>query len=679
MSSPDALVAAAAVIEPVQSDLHQLAEGESAPVLREALTLALERREVDSATNLALALLSKGETVSRDVVERLYPDVVDDRAGNVLIATHPERLAIFEALFTSRRLDRYQLALAAALFVHLGHDPSPTLIGLLRRLARNRAGWVGERWAAAAALRVNDPQVNAMFGLDAARPEAPAAIIAGLDDEPTFESLREERSPVVAAGFTARRSASKVGRNETCPCGSGKKYKKCCAKRDGGRSSFSPVAGLTMRDYRSRLHEFLDADALRAQHPADLATLPWPELSLEQLDAIFVVFVECERLSLAELVLERICAFEEVSDDERDNVRAFLVEFAHDWGHEDLVARHVPLFLDASKVPAHVHLGQAIRHPDREVLELLEAECRRYVVDGERPPHDVVYELLSSHPALGVLLTRGSLDVGYVEEGWQLLRELEWARDKLDAAPNDPYWVVWEGMLGEHRLARAGEAEKEALRAELERMRAQAEDARSEAHVLLRDLGNHEAELAELEARAIDAEALAEERASNIDLEEQARQARAARVLRSKIRELEARIREGQVERTELRRRVRETTSEPAELPSDGSPARQAPDSPDGMEAHGVRIPRWSDRAVSSIAKLPRHVASAAVAMAGALGAGRPEAWRQAKRLEGFEGFCSARLGIHHRLLFWTETDGELRVDDVVSREGLDRALAARR
>jgi len=26
-----------------------------------------------------------------------------------------------------------------------------------------------------------------------------------------------------------RRSAAKVGRNEPCPCGSGKKYKKCCA------------------------------------------------------------------------------------------------------------------------------------------------------------------------------------------------------------------------------------------------------------------------------------------------------------------------------------------------------------------------------------------------------------------------------------------------------------------
>ena len=33
----------------------------------------------------------------------------------------------------------------------------------------------------------------------------------------------EDRSPV-------KREGDKVGRNDPCPCGSGKKYKKCCGK-----------------------------------------------------------------------------------------------------------------------------------------------------------------------------------------------------------------------------------------------------------------------------------------------------------------------------------------------------------------------------------------------------------------------------------------------------------------
>jgi preprotein translocase subunit SecA len=31
-------------------------------------------------------------------------------------------------------------------------------------------------------------------------------------------------------GKTVKREGKKVGRNEPCPCGSGKKYKKCCGR-----------------------------------------------------------------------------------------------------------------------------------------------------------------------------------------------------------------------------------------------------------------------------------------------------------------------------------------------------------------------------------------------------------------------------------------------------------------
>ena len=32
------------------------------------------------------------------------------------------------------------------------------------------------------------------------------------------------------ASVTVKRSAPKVGRNDPCPCGSGKKYKQCCGR-----------------------------------------------------------------------------------------------------------------------------------------------------------------------------------------------------------------------------------------------------------------------------------------------------------------------------------------------------------------------------------------------------------------------------------------------------------------
>jgi preprotein translocase subunit SecA len=37
-------------------------------------------------------------------------------------------------------------------------------------------------------------------------------------------------------GVTVRREGKKVGRNDPCPCGSGKKYKKCCLPREEVRA-----------------------------------------------------------------------------------------------------------------------------------------------------------------------------------------------------------------------------------------------------------------------------------------------------------------------------------------------------------------------------------------------------------------------------------------------------------
>lgn len=46
----------------------------------------------------------------------------------------------------------------------------------------------------------------------------------------------EEKQAAITRAYkdskTVRRSAPKVGRNDPCPCGSGKKYKHCCMKKD---------------------------------------------------------------------------------------------------------------------------------------------------------------------------------------------------------------------------------------------------------------------------------------------------------------------------------------------------------------------------------------------------------------------------------------------------------------
>jgi preprotein translocase subunit SecA len=66
-------------------------------------------------------------------------------------------------------------------------------------------------------LSFNDPAA-APSALDASRSAAPSGT----------GPRRESQGGVDAAVKTVRRTAEKVGRNDPCPCGSGKKYKKCC-------------------------------------------------------------------------------------------------------------------------------------------------------------------------------------------------------------------------------------------------------------------------------------------------------------------------------------------------------------------------------------------------------------------------------------------------------------------
>jgi preprotein translocase subunit SecA len=54
----------------------------------------------------------------------------------------------------------------------------------------------------------------------------PAAVSA--PSEETAEGLPGEVQGQPVSKSPLRREAPKVGRNDTCPCGSGKKYKKCC-------------------------------------------------------------------------------------------------------------------------------------------------------------------------------------------------------------------------------------------------------------------------------------------------------------------------------------------------------------------------------------------------------------------------------------------------------------------
>jgi preprotein translocase subunit SecA len=81
-------------------------------------------------------------------------------------------------------------------------------------------------------LRTREEVVEKIFWVQVSREEE----MERLEVEPqpaqpqkmVFNLGEEYEQP--AASHTPAKSGKNIGRNEPCPCGSGKKYKKCCGK-----------------------------------------------------------------------------------------------------------------------------------------------------------------------------------------------------------------------------------------------------------------------------------------------------------------------------------------------------------------------------------------------------------------------------------------------------------------
>ena len=76
---------------------------------------------------------------------------------------------------------------------------------------------------------IDENVVNRFFMVRIVRRDTPLRVpLQAKKDE--VKSLTDSRPGQVGKPSTVKRSSKKVGRNDPCPCGSGKKYKRCCGK-----------------------------------------------------------------------------------------------------------------------------------------------------------------------------------------------------------------------------------------------------------------------------------------------------------------------------------------------------------------------------------------------------------------------------------------------------------------
>jgi hypothetical protein len=658
----------------------------------EALERALERRDVHAATILAMATGVAGGRIPAPLVVRLAPDV--DHIGYLLPLAglvEGDRLAALLDLVATDRLswEREAMLLYAAVRLLDGAEPPARLIARLRSLLREPLSPQAALIADMSVATLDHPEVNAVAG-ERARAAGKmvnqgksGAALWQLFDGPTVDALPVEAEEVFS-GFTVVRSEPKVGRNDPCPCGSGRKYKKCCA----GKEQAAPVP-------RSLVEQFQDlgSRAPRVQQqlfdkmrPADLERLDTNPLTALQLIEGSRQLALHHRWDAAERFVEALATRKDLPlESTPEDHRLELAETALMSGQLDVAERQMALANPDERVQRVFSVRLALARKAPDAFDRLEDVLREGHADDPKILIDCAFTLLRYAPALGILVARGAMSADRLLDAEELLDAIGRARDTLALPAEEPWEEVLELLL-ERRSGEVavvdGDEDQERRETEIDGLRSGLRAAADRARQLGEELSRRERELELVSgerqklAAAVEAQQDRDERRRVAELEEERQR------LRTKIAELKGEVAEGAAQRADLRRELARSADERSRIAA--AVARDAQDVPAADEAEGeavgswprhVLIPQFSTAASRSLADAPARVAADALQAAARLGGGDSNTWSGAKHMHRVQDVLSVRVGRPWRLLFRVGED-RLEILDLVPRRDLDHAIA---
>ena len=592
---------------------------------------ALARCAFDDA---ALILLRHEVTVD---AKRVLPHVTGPWLALALAARLPAPDGLLAAARAVPVRDETTDVAAAYLFAALKSGlPREKVIAATRLASRRASSYLGSSLMIGLAEELADPTLTKLFGkvgdlrkqVDAVR--ATAERVWKLSVDELGAALPVQRGH---KGATLR-AAPRVGRNEPCPCGSGQKYKKCCADK--------PEATAVVAAAADRITvEQVDEIPL-----VELAKLDITLLKEKQLEAAFRRYTREGIWDHAERCAFMLAARRPA---ERED---FLDELILMLRSANEIERARPLVaeLTSAEYRADHEIELAIAALPPGHLDVLDTAARRALATDTAI--ELALTLLRQSPALGILVGRGCVDAESLPDARVVMEMIEDARDELCLPPEDPHWELYDSLVA---------AEKEDADDEKSEQARTALAARVDQ--LQRELKAKEQQLA---ARAPVQEVVT----TTVEPEK-------VRELKTTIEELRGVIAEGNAERAELRREVAAlravtptpvaVTPEPVETEDDGDAIDPA--------IRSVVLPALDPAARSALDRVPRTVAAESMRLLGALCAGDPWTWNRVKLARDMaKPVLMARVGIHHRMLMRPDGD-ELRVLDLIAREDLDTTL----
>ncbi len=491
---------------------------------------------------------------------------------------------------------------------------------------------------------------------------------------PVMDFVHEKPANVLAAGVTLRRAVARVGRNEPCPCGSGKKYKHCCHDKDQERLHHSSeVAGLTQEELVAQPETHLTLDRLNRTDPFLMARLD-PRKIPAELERMYFT-----RLCAFNLFDHVATAFESLGyTPEREGLWHEVMFMATRAGHKDSIRRLAKLYPDPVKLPDEIYLGAALLLAEdnpTELLKLLDESVTKALARNEPAELEgsAMALMYSRFRALGILVARGAIPILPQPRASRVFEEILTARDRLNLPPDDPFSDIMDKRLAEQDAGDAKEA------AALRQAQRQLETKAQEVRELKDKMERLQNEIASREKKsAAPAPAVPAAKAAPVDES-------ALKEMRRKVEELKSELKERHHERNALRRELQKTQSSLEEIHKKALPVarddnneRDMEDSlllpPDAPETQPVRLIEFPRHFSQTLAIFPRQVARGAMIMIGRLAAGEPAAYVGALRLKATPNVLRQRIGSDYRLLFrlWPE---RMEVIDLINRKDLDRRI----
>jgi len=466
--------------------------------------------------------------------------------------------------------------------------------------------------------------------------------------------------PVLVAPI--RRAAEKVGRNAPCPCGSGKKFKKCCAKQNRETlNQSSEVPGVTQVELWSQPERYLTEKRLLSMSPTEISGFDPVKIPSSLVVPCLRCLMDGNEFEAAVTLLEAHPEMEE-----RALRAAEVLHECLEMRRYELLARLVSIPGIERQYDRVLELELALNAPDRTlgpILEAIEKLCREALQNDSPTDVDLAHALLRSRdlPVLGIYLARAVMMTRKYDRD-MLLDHIDETRDVLGL----PLYDELEPVLAMLETAEAAqvyetrEAEKmcnlyqdlqERNRA-MDRLRGELSEARND----LKRTERMAARPKKTEARPIPTPQPARPE---------------GKYCKEEIKRLHN-------ERNALARQLRKLR-EARNLEKSPKPAMAIGEEDVALEGeeqvqHPVRIPLFSPAFTEGIKRMPQQIAARAVAFCGQLAAGESGSFHHVKRIKRHRDFHRAKVG-DYRILLQLQEEA-LHVIDIFPRQDLERKLA---